>query len=176
VNLIHTRDELPQKVFREMLHSIKSDTFECDLFREPQTPVQNVGFDLWVCVVEVCEHEVVVVTLLRINVSTLSPPLCLITEDLVDGCLVVVRIVVSATEVIPMIFLLRVFIPSTREVEAEPSVDFIGVRDGLVSVFFVNFLGFASFFVVCSCFVVEDLGGQRCFVTIGEGEDVPASQ
>jgi hypothetical protein len=61
--------------------------------------------------------------------------------------------------VVPVVLLLRVFITSAWEIEAKPGVDLVGVGDGLVSVFFVDFLGFASFFVVCCCFVVENLRG-----------------
>jgi hypothetical protein len=107
-------------------------------------------------IVEIREHEVIVVTFLGIDVSWIGPAFCFVAEDLVDGGLVVVGVIISAREVIPVVFLLGVFVPAAREVEAEPGVNFVGVGDGLVAVFLVDLLGFASLFVVGCCFVVED--------------------
>jgi hypothetical protein len=139
-----------------MLHGVETDAFQCNLFGEPQAPGQDIGFDFWVRIVEIREHEVIVVPFLGINVTALGPAFCFVTEDLVDGCLVVVCIVIGAAEVVPMVLLLGVFFSSPGEVKAEPRVDLVGIRYGLVAIFFVDFLGFASFFVVCCRLVVED--------------------
>lgn len=57
---------------------------------------------------------------------------------------------------IPVIFLRGVFLPTAWEVEAKPGVDFVGVGDGLVAVFFVDFLSFTTLFVVRCCLVIKD--------------------
>ena len=107
-------------------------------------------------VVKICEHEVVIVSLLAIDVSALSPAFCLVAENLVNGSLVVVGIVIRSREVIPVVFLLRVFVPAARKVEAEPCVDFVRIGDCLVAVFFINLLSLTTLLVVCCCLVIKN--------------------
>lgn len=158
---IHSRDKLPQKVFREMLNSIKPNTLQCNLLTQPFAPVDNISFNFRMLVIEICEHEVIVITLLAIDISGFSPSFGLVAEDLVDGCFVVIGVVVCTGEVIPVVLLLRVLLSAAGEVEAEPGVDFVGVGDCLVSVILVNFLGFAFLFVVGCSFVVENWKGEE---------------
>ena len=139
-----------------MLHGIETNSFQGDLLRKPQTPRHDIGLDFRVCIVEICEHEVIVVAFLAIDVSRLSPTFSLVAKNLIDSSLVVIGVVVGAREMVPVVLLLRVFSSSAGKVEAEPGVDFVGVRYGLVAVFFVDFLSFASLFVVCCCLVIED--------------------
>lgn len=154
--LIQIRNELPQEVLTEMLNSIKPNSLQSDLLAEPLPPILNILLNLRMIIVEICEHEIIIVALLTINIASCSPTFSLVSQDLVDSCLIVLSVIVGAGEVIPMILLSRMLFAAAREVEAEPGVDFVGVGNGFVAIFLVDFLGFAFFFVVGCCFVIED--------------------
>jgi hypothetical protein len=155
MKLIHLRDKLSQEILTEMLHCIESNPLQLNLLAEPHTPMNNILRHLRVIVIQICEHEVVIIALLTIHIPRLRPTLRLVTQDFVDSGLVVVGVVIGTGEVVPVVFLLRVFFSSAGKVEAEPGIDFVGVGGGFVSVVWVDFLGFALFFVVCGGFVVQ---------------------
>jgi hypothetical protein len=177
MKLIHLRDKLSQEILTEMLHCIESNPLQRHLPAEPHTPINNILRHLRVIVIQICEHEVVIIALFTIHIPRLGPAFRLITKDFIDSSLVVISIVVGTGEVVPVVFLLRVFVSPAGKVEAEPSIDFVGVGGGFVSVVWVDFLDFAFFFVVCGGFVVQHL---PVFVSIslskGMERAVPASQ
>jgi hypothetical protein len=76
-------------------------------------------------------------------------PVCSIALEFVEAFLVVRSVEVSAGEVIPMVLLFRVLITSTREVEANPSFDFVWIGERCVLVIFVDLNGLDLFLLVC---------------------------
>jgi hypothetical protein len=56
---------------------------------------------------------------------------------------------------IPMVLLLAVFAAPSRKVEANPRINFIGIRNRLISVLGIDFLRLALLLVVCSSFMVQ---------------------
>jgi hypothetical protein len=104
--------------------------------------------------VEICEHQVVVIALLVVNIIRISPALGLVAQDLVDSGVFVVGIVIGARDVIPLIFLSRVRIAASGKIEADTGVDFVGVRDGSVAVLRVDFLRRTLFLVISRRLVV----------------------
>lgn len=154
MRLVHLSNEVSQEVLAEMLYGIETNTLERDLFAEPDSPIENIFNDFRMRVVEISEHEVIIVAFLGIDIVAISPAFCLVSENLIDGSLVVFGVVVSAGEMVPVVFLLGVFGSSAGEIESQPGIDLVGVGDGLVSVIGVDFLGFAFLLVVCSGLVV----------------------
>jgi hypothetical protein len=67
--------------------------------------------------VEICEHEIIVISLLAINISGISPAFGVITKYLVNCGLVVISIIIGAGKMIPVVFLLRILVPSCLKVE-----------------------------------------------------------
>ena len=65
---------------------------------------------------------------------------------------------------VPVVFLLGVFVAAAGEVEAEPGVDLVGVGGGFGAIVRIDFLGTAFLFVVCCCFVVENCGAKMALV------------
>lgn len=156
MNFVHFSNELPQEVLAKMLHSIKSNALQRNLLAQPKPPINHIILHFLVRIIKICKHQVIIVTLLAINVIRVSPAFGVVTEDLIDGGLVVVGVVVGSGEVIPVVFLTGVFVAAAGEVETKPGVDFVGVGDVLGAVFGVDFLGATFLFMVCCCFVVED--------------------
>ena len=66
------------------------------------------------------------------------------------------QVVVRAGEVVPVPFEVGVLVSAAGEVEAGPAFDFVGVRDFLVPVLLVHFLGHEFFRIVRSGLVVHD--------------------
>jgi hypothetical protein len=153
--LIHLHNELSQKVLTEMLDGIKPNSLQRKLPAELEFPIKYVFLDLGVRIVETSKHQIILVTLLAVNIIAGSPAFCLVAKDLVDCGLVVVGIVIGAGEGVPVILLLRIFITASREIDAKLGIDLVRVGDGLVTIFLVNLLCFALLLVVCSGFVVE---------------------
>jgi len=84
-----------------------------------------------VAVVDVCEHE-------EVGVARFIPhavrPVLVVAQDAVDPRLVVASIVVGSREMLPVVFLRRVFVSSPWEVETEPCFDFVRFADFLGSI------------------------------------------
>jgi len=97
-----------------VLYSIKTESLQADLFRDPSAPVLDIFLDLGVAVVYVGEHHIVCVSLLIVD--TLAPAFAL-SAKLVNRLLLVGSIVVGAAEVIPVVLLLAVFVASARELK-----------------------------------------------------------
>jgi hypothetical protein len=107
-------------------------------------------------VIQVCEHEIVIIALLAVNVATLCPAFGLVPKDLVDGSLAIFGIVISAGEVIPVILLLGILAAPPAKVEAQPGINLVGVRDGLCAVVRIDFLRKAFFLMISSCLMIEN--------------------
>ncbi len=117
-------DKFQQETFGEMFDCIEAEPLQLQLVAYPDTPILDIFSYFWMGEVDVGEHEVVIVGVFRIYVFS---PFLVIAQNLVDGALLIRGIVVRAGEVIPMIFLSRVFLIPGSEVESKPAFYLIGI-------------------------------------------------
>ena len=107
-------------------------------------------------IIQVREHQVVIVTLFIVYISRFGPAFGLVAKNLVDGGLIVVCIVVCTGKVVPVVFLLGVFVATAGKVKTKPGIDLVRVGDRFCSVVRINFLGAAFLFVIRCRFVIQD--------------------
>lgn len=82
------------------------------------------------------------------------PVISFITEDFISCGFVINGVKIGALKMIPVVFLLGVFLSSSGEVESEPGFDLVGGGDAFGLFVWVDFAGVAFFSVVGGCFVV----------------------
>ncbi len=150
---IQVGDELIRKTFAEVLARVEPEALELELRHHPLAPVDHVGLDFRVRVVDVGEHEEVGVAGL---VAHARRPVLVVAQDAEDGGAVVGGVVVGAGEVFPVILLRRVFVAATGEVEAQPGRDLKGFTDVFGAVIGVDFYDAAFLLLVRAGFVVEN--------------------
>jgi hypothetical protein len=73
-----------------------------------------------------------VVALFLINIAS---PVFIVAENFVNCRLVVGSIVVGSSEMVPMVFLLRVFVTSGRKIKTKPGFDLFNITDLLQVVY-----------------------------------------
>ena len=155
MRLVQSRNEFPQELLGEMFHSVETNAFEGHFFGQPDTPVNHILADFWVVVVEIGEHEIIIIPFLAVHIIRVSPILGVIPQDLVDGRLVVVGVVVRAGEVIPVVLLLAVLFLPRLEIKAQPAIDLVRLADLLGAVFGIDLLRAALLLVVRGGLVVQ---------------------
>ena len=119
----------------------------------PDAPFFHFFHHFRVVEVQVGEHEVVIVAVFFVHAFAPAFP---VPHDLEDGSFFRSGVVVRAGEVVPVPFEVGVLVSAAGEVEAGPAFDFVGVRDFLVPVLLVHFLGHEFFRIVRSGLVVHD--------------------
>lgn len=101
--------------------------------------------------------ENILIALLIINIRHSSPPLPLLPQNLINRLLPpILRIVIHATKVIPMVLHIAVLVATAGKVKAHPGLDLVLVRLELVAVVLLDFGCPAGFFVVGGELVVQD--------------------
>lgn len=117
-------DEFQQEIDGEMFDCVKAETLQLQLITDPNTPIFDIFSYFGMGEVDVGEHEVVIICIFRINVFG---PFFVITHNFVDCAFLIRGVVVCAGEMIPMIFLSRIFLVAGSVVETEPAFYFVGI-------------------------------------------------
>ena len=116
-----------------MLDGIQTETFYTSRFDKPFSPLIEIFYNLRVFEIDICVHEVIVVSIFLVHQIPMSPTF-VVSLDLVDPILITRSIVVSTGEVVPMP--VEVIIGSISAIKGEfsPSLNSEGLSEDLVSI------------------------------------------
>ena len=92
------------------------------------------------------------VSFLLVNVTG---PVFVVAEDSVDGIRLGSIVVVNSGEMIPMIFLRRVFASSSFKIKPKPTFDLQLLAHILITMILIDHNGSTFLRVICGCFVVQ---------------------
>lgn len=123
-------DKFPLEISRVVLHSIQSHPIQRQLCPNPFAPSENILSDFRVGVVHISEHQKVVVAVL---VADIWRPSFVGSDDLVDGALLPRIVPVDAAKMVPVVFHRAVLVAAAGEVVAHPALDFLWLRDIIIS-------------------------------------------
>ena len=145
--------EFPDEFVIDMLDGIQPHAVQIQFPGYPYSPSFHFFHHFRVVEVQIGEHKVVVVAVFFIHAFA---PAFAVSHNLENGGFFRACVIVRSGEVVPVPFEVGIFVSAAGKVEAGPAFNLVGVRNFLVAVLLVHFLGHEFFRIVCSRFVVHD--------------------